>query len=135
MHKWGYKTLAHLIIASTNAIDDDQIKETSYVNLSTAIRLQLAQLYPHYRYTTKTNSNKNIELLNYGILFINDIVDNHINRYNWYYNNDHLIEDGGISGSLITIPLDIKTELAQLLLDRVGKAVPNNQPTALSWNV
>lgn len=135
LHKWGYKTLAHLIIASTNAIDDDQIKETSYVNLSTAIRIQLAQLYPHYRYTTKTNSNKNIELLNYGILFINDIVDNHINRYNWYYNNDHLIEDGGISGSLITIPLDIKTELAQLLLDRVGKPVPKNQTTALSWNV
>ena len=135
LHYWGYKTVAHLIIASTDMIDEDQIKETSYVNLSPTIRTQLAQLYPHYRYTTKTNSNKNIELLNYGILFINDIVDNHINRYNWYYNNDHLIEDGGISGSLISIPLDIKTELAQLLLDRVSRPVPKSQLSNTSWNV
>ncbi len=127
LHWWGYKTLAHLIIASSNAIEEDQIKETSYVSLSPTIRAQLALLYPHYRYTTKTSSNKNIELLNYGILFINDIIDNHINRMNWYYNNDYLIEDGGVSGSLISIPLEIKTQLANLLLDRVGRPVTKNQ--------
>ena len=52
--------------------------------------------------------------------FINDVI-RYINTNNWYYANDHLSDIKGCGGTMITLPLNMRQDLANFLLKTMGE--------------
>ena len=116
LHYWGFKTIANLLTAHTVDTPDDVLKDNSYVSLPLELQEEIAKLYPYFKNSNKTMAvNRKPWIVNYGMMFINSTVD-FINKHSWYYVNDILADKNECVGLLIEIPVDMKIELAEMLI-------------------
>ena len=116
LHYWGFKTVANLLTAQTVDTPDDVLKDNSYVSLSVELQEEIAKLYPYFKNSNKTMAiNRKPWIVNYGMMFINSTVD-FINKHSWYYVNDNLSDKKECVGLLIEIPVNMKIELAEMLI-------------------
>lgn len=116
LHHWGYNALANLLTAEREETANDVLKDSSFVTLPVEIQEELAQLYPYFKSNNKTTAvGRKPLIVNIGTMFVNDMVD-YINKHTWFYTNDYLSDKKGCAGTMISVPLDMKIQLANLLI-------------------
>lgn len=117
LHHWGFPDLAAMMTARTRIVDLDVINNISPVPVPREIQEELAALYCHRRPSSRTEARNPKPLnFNYGMIFIKEIEEE-LNQYIWRYDNhEGLYTEKAIHNSHMSLPRDLRTQVANLLL-------------------
>ena len=119
LHHWGLHGLAHLMTADSSEIYCDDYVDSSIKPVPTDMQERLAALYKHQVFKNKSETRRPRPLVNnVGMIFIQNIMED-IRSYNLKYNSPvYLFKQNELNkqNTHLEIPVDIRTELAQVLL-------------------
>lgn len=127
LHFWGFPILANMLTAEVEETTHDVLRDNSFISLPIDIQEKLSELYPYFKAGNKTTAfNRKPLIVNVGTIFVGEMME-YINRNNWFYINDKLSETKGTTGTMISVPVDMKIQIANFLLKSMNIPKVNMQ--------
>ena len=116
LHHWGLDTLAHLMTAKGEMLDDDTVRDRSIQSVDVKSQAMLLEIYPYWSPAQKADlKRKRFAKQSVPVRFMEDFT-NYTYRFGWHFNSpDYLYEDSNLNGTYFQ-PSHLRNELTDLII-------------------